>query len=316
MHATIRNEGGATHHVAPPLFQKYSPTICREMKCDNHVLAYRAQEKRKMNRMQSNFNDKMLRTTYNQITRDKGVVMDFIKQERDEKKRDKLWDLYRHASLFVQFYDGCTVEDRKKPSYYRSCEVVWKKMRDQNEGGRKLFLIMTSSPCYGFDTSFFAYQITIKGVNGNSLELLDPYLEHLQARCLLGDINDDPIVPFSPLTDARLANILELSADPEPVTRDESLIGTNEGDLAEAESVSAPLEMPVRESAKTPIPAPVDDFDDTESNGWFDQEAARIISRNAEYSAKGNSEPIGFNINWYHIITVVISFIIGYFWAF
>ena len=199
------------------------------MSQDNHVLEYEKQIKRKMERVTSNFNTKMIRTTLNQVTRDKSTVFNFITAERDEQKKKKLWNLLTHLSIFVDIYDGCGQAERKKPQYYRDSQLIWKMMQEQNEGGRKIFLISTSSPCYGFDNLFYSYQITIKGVNGNHLALLDPYLESLEARCLIGDVtNPEPIVPFSPLTTARLQNILDVSVDPEPVTRDESLIGMEE----------------------------------------------------------------------------------------
>ena len=274
-----------------------------KMSSDRHVLEYRKQVERKTERFQNNFNDKMLRTCLNQLTRDKNVVMEFIRNERDEKKRDSLWNILRHLSIFVDIYDGCDKETRKKPSYYRSSKVIWDLMKKQTEGGRKIFLVSTSSPCYGFDTLFYSYQITIKGVNGNHLELLEPYMESLDARCLLGDLSNEPIVPFSPLSSARLQSILDISEDPEPQTRDESLVGR------ELETASLVPEL-VQESVPRLSEFPVDqtdqqaerDFDDDSSTGWFEIEAAKIIA------SSGKPQPIGSSRKW--IIPIIIGFAI------
>ena len=283
------------------------------MTFDNHVKEYRKHIERKMARLQSSFNDKMMKTALNQITRDKHVVMDFCQTERDDKKREKLWSLYRHLSIFVESYDGCNPETRTQPSFYRACNVIWKMMRDQNEGGRKIFLLTTSSPCYGFDTHFYSYQITVKGVTGNSLELMDPYLESLQARCLLGAENHpEPIVPFSPLSTARIESILDATVDPEPVTRDESLVGN---------IVNEPIhELQNGDGVNMPNPDLtdfVDDGFDRESTGWFDIEAAKLILK-AESSAQGKPKTIGYNLFNHTVVwvgvTAITSILSSFMW--
>ena len=249
---------------------------------DQHVHEYRKQMERKTERFQNSFNDRMMKTALNQMTRDRHCVMNFITSERDEKKRESLWKLYRHLSIFVELYDGCDAETRKKPSYYRACQLIWKMMQAQKEGGRKIFLIGTTSPCYGFDTEFYSYQITIKGVNGNHLELLNPFMERLQAKCLLGDLNSEPIVPFSPLSAARLQELMNVSEEPEPQTRDESLVGQPLVDL--------PLEGDEDNGNQT-TPIEAGDGFDNESNGsWFDREALVIIETNQ--SRQGKPDPI------------------------
>ena len=272
-----------------------------KMSQDNHVVEYQKQIERKMERIQNNFNSKMIRTTLNQVTRDKTTVFNFITCERDEQKKKKLWNLLTHLSIFVDMYDGCGADERKKPSFYRNSQTVWKMMREQTEGGRKIFLISTTSPCYGFDNHFYSYQVTIKGVNGNHLELLDPYLESLQARCLLGDVtNPEPIVPFSPLSTARLQSILDVSEDPEPVTRDESVIGREE-DLPPTASIAL-LDIAMDQ------PTPAERDFDEESTGWFDLEAEKIIRR-ANAAARAGKPIESRKIGLLPIILGIIIFL-------
>ena len=271
-------------HVTEKIYHFFSYSwSVDKMSSDNHVKEYRRQIERKTERMQNEFNNRMIRTTLNQVTRDKNTVMEFIRNERDEKKRENLWDIFRHLTIFIQIYDGCGPEERKKPSFFRSSQVIWKMMRAQTEGGRKLFLISTSSACYGLDTHFYSYQVTIKGVKGNHLELLDPYMERLESKCLLGEINDEPIVPFSPLSSARLQSILDISNDPEPVTRDETSIGQEEDQFPGSVLDNIPESVPLN----PPTPAERD-FDE-ESDGWFDLVAQDIIAKSA---ATGKPKPI------------------------
>ena len=136
------------------------------------------------------------------------------------------------------------------------------------------------------------------------MELLEPYMESLDARCLLGDLSNEPIVPFSPLSSARLQSILDISEDPEPRTRDESLVGR------ELETVSLVPEL-VQESVPTPSEFSVDqnekqaerDFDDDSSTGWFEIEAAKIIARS------GKPQPIVSTRKW--IILIIIGLAIA-----
>ena len=261
---------------------------------------------RKTKRVQSNFNDRMLRTMLNQTTRDRCTVMSFIGAERDDQKREKLWNIYRHCQIFIEIYDGSDHERRKSPQFYRSCQVLWKLLADQKEGGRKIFVIETSSPCYGFNVAFYSYQITIKGVTGNHLGLLEPYMEHLEARNILGEsLNAEPIVPFSPLSEARLQAILNITEDPEPSTRDESTIGQPIDETSPDQLVG---EVAVEVTSAQP-----DDGFETDSNGsWFDKEANNILAH--AHANTGNpidqTQTIGYNRDTY-VVTGLMVVLIG-----
>ena len=164
-----------------------------------------------------------------------------------------------------------------------------------------------TSPCYGFDTEFYSYQITIKGVNGNHLELLNPFMERLQAKCLLGDLNSEPIVPFSPLSAARLQELMNVSEEPEPQTRDESLVGQPIVDL--------PLEGDDDNRNHTELTDAGDGFDNESNGSWFDREALVILETNR--ARQGKPDPI-VNSEKYITISCIIGLcaVLFWFWKF
>ena len=124
---------------------------------------------------------KELDTMLRNLTRDCDRVREFISKEKNDLYRTELTRIFSATVGFADKYDGCTKQVMSSLDFKKDALDVFTLISKQRRGGRKILLVMLSSPTSGLDQQFVSWWPTIRGLEPSTIRLLESFLKQLSA---------------------------------------------------------------------------------------------------------------------------------------
>ena len=119
--------------------------------------------------------DTMLRNA----TRDTTKIRDFISKEKNELQKTELTTLFTATLNFAERFDGCNNDTMATLEFKKAAKLVFQMVANQKRGGRKIMFVLLSSPTSGLEEYYCSWWCTVRGLNGQSVRLMESYLKRL-----------------------------------------------------------------------------------------------------------------------------------------